>query len=284
MSHFEGENSTVVPEATQYTPETKERQQYRDFATALAKEVGQKLMEQYRHTQKRAHSKIGTDLKIQLDQEIDHHIRERIGATFPDHAINSEEDENKEGESSYRWIIDPLDGTIGYTRKIGHFGVAIGLVKDEKPILGIFYAPKDDEFYEAYEGEGARLNGQELSATEEPVTELNGAVVAMDFGKENRTAHTPYHDKLLRKDGVIYPLSLASAATSLCYVADGRLDAYASLKLEPWDMTAAVVILREAGYKVTDSTGKEWELGDESILAANPALHQKILELFHEEN
>ncbi len=108
--------------------------------------------------------------------------------------------------------------------------------------------------------------------------DINKAVVGLDCGKVERGKIIDYQRKLLSEKGVTCTVSYACATVSLGLVASGKLNAYLGLSLEPWDMAAAVVINREAGGKVTAINGKEWEFGDSSIVAANPKLHQKLID------
>jgi myo-inositol-1(or 4)-monophosphatase len=104
-------------------------------------------------------------------------------------------------------------------------------------------------------------------------------MVGLDYGKHDRARMLPYQARLLAESGITYPVTYGCASVSLAFVASGKLHAYVALGLEPWDMAAAVVIIREAGGRVTTVDGKEWELGDRSVLAANPYLHKKLLKL-----
>jgi len=251
---------------------------FKEFAIKTAKEAGKLLMDNYGQIQ-RLEWKLKTNFKTQVDEESDELIRKAIMESFPDHNIYSEELDKREKGSEFSWVIDPLDGTLPYTFGISdHFGVSIALVKDKTPILGVIYAPKRDELYVAEHGKGAFCNDSKIQISS--IDDLNKAMVAVDYGKIEREKIVDYHRKLLSNDGVTYPVSYGCVSVSLGLVASGKLHGYLGLKLEPWDMAAAVVLNREAGGKVTTISGKEWELGGESILAANPKLHRKLLELF----
>ncbi len=248
---------------------------FRGFAANLAKEAGNLLMAYYgkiqHHEYKRA-----TDFKTIADDASDRLIRDAIMKKFPDHAIISEEQAPLKKDSEYTWVIDPLDGTIPYTFGISdHFSVSIGLVKGKQPIMGVVYAPKLKELYAAEKGKGAYCNGTALHVS--PVTDVNKAVVGVDYGYAERWNILPYQRKLLSAKGVTYTVSSACATVPLCLVASGKLHAYLALSIQQWDMAAAVVINRESGARVTDIGGIEWEFGGTSILVANPVLHRKLL-------
>lgn len=248
---------------------------YKKFAIQVAKDAGQLLMDNYGGLQ-RLEFKLKTNFKTQVDDLSDKFIREAIMKEFPDHNIYSEEQNDKQNNSDYSWVVDPLDGTLPYTFGISdHFGVSIALVKGKTPVVGVIYAPKRNELYVAELNGGAFLNGSPIKVA--AVDDINKAMIGVDYGLYSRDNIINYQRKLLAADGVTYPVSYACASVSLGLVANGKLQGYYALKLEPWDMAAGVIITREAGAKVTNIEGKEWELGDESILAANPKLHQNLL-------
>jgi len=221
---------------------------------------------------------------IQADDLSDQLIRERISKAFPKHNILSEERGPAELGSDLTWVVDPLDGTIGFTRGFfnGIFAVSIGLVQGRMPILGVIFAPKMDRLYVAEKGEGAFCDGERIHASTED--NINHAVVLSGGGKETaffkRVDFWPYYQKLMSPGGVVDIVNACCGTVAFCHIAEGKLDAAALLSLEPWDMAAASCILREAGAKVTDIHGKEWELGDASFLTANPVLHKKFCDLF----
>jgi myo-inositol-1(or 4)-monophosphatase len=201
---------------------------------------------------------------------------------FPAHGIHSEEGELLNSESQYRWVVDGVDGTIdlrtGYT---DHFSFCIALadMRRRRPIVGVVNAAARNggEFYSAADGEGAFCNDEPIHVS--LLENVNQVLMGVDSGKHDRAAHLPYLEKLLGPDGISCPMSTGCASVPLCLVASGVLHAYLATSLEPEDMAAAVVIIREAGGKVTNLKGDEWRLGDGSILAANPVLHYNLIQL-----
>jgi myo-inositol-1(or 4)-monophosphatase len=205
-------------------------------------------------------------------------IRTTLVTAFPDYNIYSEEGGDNNLGSEYSWVVDPLDGTIPYTFGISdHFSVSIALVKGKIPILGIVYAPQRGEMYVGEAGKGATCNDKPISVDLQKAA--NRALLAIDYGKRNRTKMLQYLDPLLSENGICYPVTYACASVALTFVASGRIHGYIAANLEPWDMAAAVAILKEAGASVTNIRGGEWQLGDNSIIAANPILHAKLLRL-----
>ncbi len=140
-------------------------------------------------------------------------------------------------------------------------------------------APLRKELYSAEIGKGAFLNGEPIHVSN--TVEISKVLMGIDSGKFNRDAHLPFFKRAMAKDGITCPFCTGCASVCLALVASGGLDAYLATSLNPEDMAAAVVIIREAGGKVTELKGKEWQLGDASILAANPNLHKNLSEFFH---
>ena len=254
---------------------------YREFAISVAKEAGNLLMRHYGKMQK-LEWKLATNFKTQVDDESDKLIRERIKENFPKHNIYSEEQDAIEQKSEYNWVIDPLDGTIPYAYGISdHFTVCVALVRNKTPILGVTYAPKRKELYVAEKGKGASCNGEKITSSLED--ELNHAIIALEGGKAtkffNRKSIVPYVKNFYGNDGVVCALSSGCASVPLALVASGKMHAYVALSLEPWDMAAGVILNREVGNMVTTIYGKDWELGDESIVAANQKMHEEVMRL-----
>ncbi len=251
-----------------------------DFAVDTAREAGKILMGNYGKMQT-IEWKLKNNFKTQVDDKSDRLIRERITAAFPGHSIYSEEADAVRHESEYSWVVDPLDGTIPYTCGASdHFSVCIALTKGNTPVLGVVYAPLRNELYTAEEGTGAFCNGARISVGSN--SDINRAMVCYDLGKGDRGKILPIYAKLISDEGVTYPASYACASVAMCLAAKGNLDAYLFLNLEPWDMAAAVVILKEAGAKVTDINGNPWRVGEPSVLTANPALHANLMRFLQE--
>jgi len=251
---------------------------WRWIAVQLARDAGKILMDEYGKNHSIEY-KTATDYKTNVDDKVDQFLREKINSIFPEHSILSEESDKKEQDSEFTWVIDPLDGTFNYELGItDNFSVSIALVKNKEPIIGVVYAPKRDEVYVAEKGEGSFLNGKKIQSS--PVTNVNKAILASDTSYLGRERILDAYPNLLSdENGVTYVFNLGASAMSMAMVAGGRLEGYISYP-EPWDVAAGGVLVREAGGKVTSIEGKEWELGDESILAAsNSDLYDKLFKL-----
>jgi len=203
----------------------------------------------------------------------------RLSRAFSGHGFLAEEglNERGEGESEYRWIIDPLDGTTNFVHRFPVFCVSIGLVHLGKLACGVVFNPISAEMFWAARGEGAFSNGQRIRVSR--VDDLNRGLLATGFPYDIRETKTniSQHDLfLLRTQGI---RRCGSAALDLCFVASGRLDGFWELKLNPWDTAAGSMIVEEAGGRVTDFLGRPADIYRPEIVASNGLLHEAILEV-----
>ena len=213
------------------------------------------------------------DIVTEADKGIERFIREELAREFPDHAITGEE-EGASGDHEYRWIIDPIDGTVSYLHEQPFFCISIALSHNDELVLGAVYAPVFDELFFAEKGKGAFLNDEPIRVSSE--AELVQSVVATGFAclrsnleKNNLPAFNVVAPQVrgMRRFG--------SAALDLCSVAAGRLEAYWESNINIYDVAAGVLILREAGGKVTDYSGEQTRIPDE-VLASNGAVHENL--------
>ncbi|MET3696966.1 myo-inositol-1(or 4)-monophosphatase [Bacillus oleivorans] len=209
---------------------------------------------------------------------------EKMKEAFPNDIIISEETnplEEAEVINKRRWYLDPLDGTVNFMKGSPYWCIAIALVdSDNKTVCSVVYAPKMNNLFTAIRGKGAWLNGEKISVSQ--VEDLNRAVAASGFPY---SFEDPEKSNLREWSNVTPEVltvrSLGAAAMALCDVARGRLDFFWEQELERWDITAAALICKEAGAKVTDIYGQEFEGPETSVLAANPLLHNKVLEVLY---
>jgi len=222
-----------------------------------------------------------TNLVTEMDRRAEALIIEAIQAEFPRDAILSEERGTVDGSSSRRWIIDPLDGTTNYAHGIPIFCVSIALEVDGQARLGVVYDPNLDECFVATRGRGAWLNGEPL-AVSEGVT-LNESLVAT--GLPYNIRETPCNNLAefaafsLRCQGV---RRMGSAVLYFCYVAAGRLDGYWELRVGPWDAAAGVLMVEEAGGRVTNLEGGPLNPERPEVVASNGRIHDEMLRVLKE--
>lgn len=206
-------------------------------------------------------------------------IRKMFHDQYPDHNMWSEEGGKSDRGSNFTWVWDAIDGTIPmFHGTSDHFSVCGALCDGNIPILGVANAVGRGEMYVAEVGKGSFCNDNPVQVSKE--VEIGHVIIGIDSGKSNRLAHMPYLEKAFGPDGVMVVFASGCASVPLLLVASGAYHAYLATSLEPEDMAAAVVIIRGAGGKVTNLKGEEWRLGDVSILAANPILHEKLGKFF----
>jgi myo-inositol-1(or 4)-monophosphatase len=217
------------------------------------------------------------DIVTDADLAAEKAIVEIIHARFPGHALLTEEAGEHAGGAPCVWVVDPLDGTTNYSRRFPTFSVSIGLVHRGQLALGVVHDPLRDHLFVAERGRGATLNGAPLRVSD--FDQVSHVVVGLDWAhaQENRR-------EVLARLGRIAPVCrtlrvIGSAALAQCYVAAGWLDAYFHVGLKPWDMAAGLLIIEEAGGRVTNISGQPWQPWVPRVLVSNGHVHQALLEL-----
>ncbi|WP_459775412.1 inositol monophosphatase family protein [Aquifex pyrophilus] len=215
------------------------------------------------------------DFVSYVDKTSEERIKELILKFFPDHEVVGEE-RGKEGkESPYKWFIDPLDGTKNYIKGFPIFAVSVGLVKENEPIVGAVYLPYFDTLYWASKGRGAYKNGERISVKERG--ELKHAAVVYGFPSRSRRDISLYLNVFKE---VFYEVGSVrrpgAAAVDICMLAEGIFDGMMEFEMKPWDITAGLVILKEAGGFYT-LKGDPFGISD--IIAGNRMLHDFILKV-----
>ena len=217
------------------------------------------------------------DLVTEVDVQNERQVAEAILGAFPTHSILGEEGGARAGDPRYRWIIDPLDGTTNYAHGFPLCCTSIGFEIDGELTLGVAYAPMQDELFVAMQGEGAWLNDRRIGVSE--TTELRQAMIATGFPYDR--AELPralrsfealsFQAQAVRRVG--------SAVLDLCYVACGRFDAYWEHHVQPWDLAAGALIVKEAGGELSGTDGSPFGVENGQVLATNGHLHATMTEL-----
>jgi myo-inositol-1(or 4)-monophosphatase len=221
------------------------------------------------------------NLVTEYDLKAEKAIIENILKHFPDHEILAEESGLKSmPKSSYRWIIDPLDGTVNFAHNIPIFSVSIACEKDGEIICGVIFHPLLNEMFTASKGGGAYLNGKILKVSDN--SELDNSILVTGFPynvDENPFNCLGTFVNMVKKG--IPVRRLGSAALDLVYVAAGRFDGFWEAELKPWDVAAGAIILTEAGGKLSDYDGKEYSIYGKTILATNCKIHDSALKVIN---
>ncbi|MDT8316363.1 MAG: inositol monophosphatase family protein [bacterium] len=218
------------------------------------------------------------DLVTEMDLRAEEIIKDFLSSGFPDVAILAEESGLSGSDSNIRWIIDPIDGTTGYAHGIPHFAVSIGLEREGMLEIGAVYNPPLKECFSAIKGGGAFLNGRAIGVSD--TKELKRSLLATGFSCDRATSAennvAQFNAFLMKAQGI---RRFGSAALDLCYTAAGRFDGYWEMKLKPWDTAAGILILTEAGGKVTDFKGGGYSIYDDRLLCSNGHIHDQMIDI-----
>ena len=245
------------------------------FAVNAAREAGSILISNL-GSDIRCDFKGEIDLVTDIDRKVEDLIVSAINETFPDHGILAEEGTEHLGESSVRWIIDPIDGTTNYAHGFPFFCVSIAFESDGEVVSGVVYDPIRDELFTARIGEGSFLNGAPLDVSKTDT--LAHSLLATGFPYDIRTSTENNLDNFARFAVTAQAIRRAgSAALDLCYVACGRFDGFWEIKLQPWDIAAASLIVTEAGGIVTDFDGLGSTIHNKKLVASNGRIHDQML-------
>jgi myo-inositol-1(or 4)-monophosphatase len=229
------------------------------------------------------------DLVTEADRASEQLIGERLHATFPDHGVFGEEGTRDRLDAEYRWYIDPLDGTTNFAHGFPAFCVSMGLERrmpglppeeDGEMVAGVIYDPLRNEMFSAERGRGAWLNGRRIQVSRTKI--LAEALTATGFPSQKRHSSPNIHfyqQITLRSHGV---RRAGSAALDLAYVACGRLDGFWEFNLNPWDTSAGVLLVEEAGGRVSHFEGGKFTLDSREVLATNGLLQGELEHLFQE--
>ena len=247
---------------------------YKQTAIKAAKEAGKILMKYYGKGIK-GRVKFEDSLVSKVDLEAEKKIISIIKSKYPGHAILSEECGSKKG-NSYKWLIDPLDGTHNYLYGIPLFGTSIALEYNGEVILGVIYLPYYNQLYVAEKGKGAFLNGKRIRVSK--TNKLKKAMIIYDGGlQRSKKSKLKALDKLI--DAVFRIRILGAACVNLISVAKGGADIYLEHSTNPWDVAAGLLIVEESGGKVTTLDGKKHDLSEKGFVASNGKLHKDIIRL-----
>jgi myo-inositol-1(or 4)-monophosphatase len=243
----------------------------------IAREAGALLMGYFARRVKIEY-KGDVDLVTEADRASEKLILERLRARWPGHNVLAEEGGGSEAGSDYRWYVDPLDGTTNFAHGFPVFCISMALEHKGERIAGVVFDPTRDELFSAEKGGGAFLNGQPIHVSK--TAKLVESLVATGFPSHKRHKNPNihfYHQITLRTHGV---RRAGSAALDLCYVACGRFDGYWEFKLNPWDTAAGVLLVEEAGGKVTDFRGGPFQIASREVCASNGLIHEALLQEF----
>ena len=243
----------------------------------IAREAGALLMTYFARRVK-VEYKGDVDLVTEADRASEALIVERIQARWPRHGIMAEEGTRAESSGDYFWYVDPLDGTTNFAHGFPVFCVSLGVEHKGERVAGVIYDPTRDELFSAEKGSGAWLNQRRVHVSK--IASLAESLVATGFPSHKRHKNPNihfYYQITLRTHGV---RRAGSAALDLACVASGRFDGFWEFNLNPWDTAAGVLLVEEAGGKVTDFSGSPFRIESREVVASNGLLHADLLREF----
>jgi myo-inositol-1(or 4)-monophosphatase len=249
----------------------------KDLIESLARKAGDTMMKHFRQDwallKERGTAK---EVATKYDKEVDSLIIAEIKRHYPGHSVLTEESGFFQGDPDWLWIVDSLDGTGNFANFNPLFSVCIALMHKRELLLGVVYAPAIDEFYFAEQRKGAHLNGMKIQVSD--VSDISQSYILYCEGGDKNKERT---GKLLHE---VYPhvtdiRKLGSAGLETAWVAAGKRDAYFTTKIEPWDVAPGVLLVQEAGGRVSDFQGNPWQPETSDLLFSNKRLHEKISSL-----
>ena len=245
-----------------------------DIALEAARNAGALIRARF-YTDKEVSYKGPSNLVTDVDIATEALLRENFALEFPSIGFLGEESGGDSSEVGLRWIVDPVDGTRNYALGVPHFAVSLALVSGTEILLGVTYDPMRDEMFYAVKGYGAFLNGNPISVTKQ--TLLSESILGLDLGPMDVNALSAF--KLLQGlwPGFQAVRVLGSAALGLAYIASGRFDIYFHYTIAPWDVAAGILLVREAGGQVKESSGGLATLESTSVVSSSPVLLEEFL-------
>ncbi|WP_017379523.1 inositol monophosphatase family protein [Paenisporosarcina sp. TG-14] len=248
------------------------------YAKDLIKKAGIKIRHSFSSELAVESKSDANDLVTNIDKEIEQYFIHHIRKDYPGHLILGEEGfgDNVSALDGYVWMLDPIDGTMNFIHQQRNFAISLGIYKDGVGVLGYIYDVIHNELYSAQKGHGAYLNDEPIPVLES--TTISEAIIGLspNWIIPNRRIDNEGLIKLVQDVRGIR--SYGSAALELAYVATGRIDAYISLRLSPWDIAGGVVIAQEVGAVATNLNGQPLKfLEQDTFLVARKSIHETLL-------
>ena len=231
-----------------------------------------KVKAQFKDEKKDAHSVV-----TEADYAVENFLLKKLQPLFPNHLFVSEETGSIGKDSDYVWYIDPIDGTSNFVRQNPIWSISVGLAYRGVPIFGVMYFPKLEEYFYAQESCGAFLNEKKITVSSRAMDE------ALYFGGYLYLRGERRYPKLIAQRVAMFK-SMICATYCLQQVAVGQAEIYVTKSYKLVDVCAGIIIAKEAGAKVVDSKGKDWNLKSSGLVVTNPTVFEETLNLLNEED
>ena len=219
------------------------------------------------------------DFVTASDKKVEKILIDELQKARPNYSILSEEIGKINNDESFKWIIDPIDGTANFLHGIPHFAISIGLEHDGEIICGIIYDPIKDEMFVAEKGNGSYLNNQRIRVSSR--SKLENCIIftgGPKSGVKNRELFLKEYNNVSSK--VLTSIrKLGSASLDMAYVAAGRCDGFWQRNLKYWDIAAGIILVRESGGFVTDFKGEKGYMQNKTILVTNSKISNEMIEI-----
>jgi myo-inositol-1(or 4)-monophosphatase len=257
---------------------TKELENITHQVISLSRETGLWMAAQTEVHEGIAEIKTENNLVTYVDKESERRFVEGLQKIVPDAGFVAEEGSGQKNETGLNWVIDPLDGTTNFVHGVKVWCTSIGLCLGTEPICGVIFDPSTDEMYAAWKGGGAWLNGKRIATSQ--IDSLQASLLATgfpydDFGREEQYIGL-FREFMRTTRGM---RRLGSAALDMAWTAAGRFEAFYEYGLNPWDVAAGTIIVREAGGLVTEFNGDENPVFGEDMICSNGLIHAQLIEV-----
>ena len=247
-----------------------------NFAVKITEKANRIILKNLNKTRKISYKKGDFNLVTNVDKEVEALLIKEITLRFPNHSIIAEESGKHIKDPDYEWFIDPIDGTTNFAHSYPCFCISIGFARKKKMEFGLIKNPSTGDLYSAQKNKGAKLNGKTIKVSK--IRSLKDSLLVTGLPYDRRTSKTNNFNHFrnltlcshgVRRDG--------AAALDLCYVASGAVDGFWELKLSPWDVAAGMLIVEEAGGKITNFKGNKFDIYCKEIVASNGFIHKELI-------
>lgn len=252
------------------------KKQYLEIAIVVAHKAGKALMKYWGKLKEIREKEHFSNLVTEADKASENIILRELKRNFPGHAILTEETGlHPSQDSEFLWVIDPLDGTTNFSHQFPVFAISIGLMYQNEPVVGVIYDPYFEQLYTGAIDLGAKRNNKKIAVSK--VAKLQRSLLATGFAYDrNQTVNNNYA-QFCHLTSITHGVRrLGSAALDLAYVASGSLDGFWERGLQPWDICAGAVILKEAGGLLSDYDGSPLDMNSGRVIATNGLIHNEL--------